>query len=319
MAGTTASALAGGVPAWGKTTLPGRINWRGIALGADARIILHHENQTAAAAILERCRLEILRLEKLFSLYRNDSQLNQLNREGHLINPDFEMLELLSYSQMIARGTAGSFDITVQPLWQLYADHFSSKNPDLSGPSAQVIEKTLQLVDYRMIDLSEKSIKLKSKGMAISLNGIAQGYITDRIADLLRQNGWKNVLINLGETYAMGRKPSGDRWKAGIADAGDGTKLIKSIALENQALATSAGNGTKFSKNGKHHHLFDPQTGASTNNYKSVSVIAPEAARADALSTAFSAMTLPAIKLALKGFADTTAIVVGNGDEVTYI
>ncbi len=269
-----------------------------------------------ALAILEQCRAEINRLEQLFSLYRVNSLINQLNREGRLASPAFEMLELLSLAQSISKQTNGAFDITVQPVWQLYAKHFADHGPHATGPDRKAIRDVLALVDYRKIGLSEKAIILNNKGMGITLNGIAQGYITDRIASLLRQYGCSNVLIDLGEIYGMGQKPTGDPWTVNITDPAGKTMARKPMPLENRAMATSGGYGTLFSSNGQYHHLFAPRTATSTKKYTSVTVIASNAATADALSTAFSAMPLHDIKGTLRHFADASAIIILANDEI---
>lgn len=289
--------------------------WRGVALGGQTQIILYHEDAKAAATILAKCRAEISRLENLFSLYRKNSQINKLNRDGVIANPDFDMLDLCSKSAMVSRETNGAFDITVQPLWDLYSNHF----PASTGPDDEQIAGALKLVDHQQVELSSQNIRLKKRGMAVTFNGIAQGYITDKIAKLLKSNGWSDVLIDLGETYALGSKPGNAAWKIAIANPDSSGRTIKTVALKNRALATSGGYGTPFSNDEKYHHLFDPATGTSTNRYKSVSVIAPQAALADALSTAFSAMKMSEIKTVLQRFEKTSAIIVTNNGTITEI
>ena len=310
------AAMMGSSYANAKITARRPVVWRGIALGVEAQIVLHHENERAAYAILEQCRAEINRLENLFSLYRENSAINQLNRHGRIDHPAFEMLELFSRSHAISKATRGAFDITVQPLWQLYANHFEHHGRSAKGPDNKKIRDALELVDYRNVEWSSDNINLKNKGMGVTLNGIAQGYITDRIAALLRQNGYTNVLIDLGEIQALGLKPSGHQWRAAIADPSGSASPLKIVSLENRAMATSGGYGTTFSSDGKYHHLFDPGTGTSTKKYKSVTVVAKNAATADALSTAFSAMPVHDIKVILSRFADTSAIIIKPNDEV---
>ncbi len=310
------AAMMGSSYATAKITPRRPVVWRGIALGAEAQIILYHENEKEALAILEQCRTEINRLENLFSLYRTDSSINRLNRDGQLASPAFEMLELLSLAQTISKETKGAFDITVQPLWNLYAKHFSDHGLEANGPDEIAVRDALELVDYRKLEFSKNKIELKIKGMGITLNGIAQGYITDRIAGLLQQNGFGNVLIDLGEIYGMGQKPAGIPWTVKIADPAGKTIPTKPIALENRAMATSGGYGTLFASNSQYHHLFDPGTGTSTKKYKSVTVIAKNAATADALSTAFSAMPVHDIKRTLGHFAGASAIIIQTNDEI---
>jgi hypothetical protein len=93
--------------------------------------------------------------------------------------------------------------------------------------------------------------------MAITLNGIAQGYITDRIADLLRHEGFEQAVVDLGEWRALGSHPEGRPWRAATREG--------SIALSDNALAVSSGAGTAFETSARFHHIFDPATGASAS------------------------------------------------------
>jgi FAD:protein FMN transferase len=126
--------------------------------------------------------------------------------------------------------------------------------------------------------------------MAVTLNGIAQGYITDRVADLLRREGMGSVLIDLGETRAVGLHPEARPWRVGLADPADPTQVGRRVELTDAALATSGGYGTVFDAGGRHNHLIDPRSGRSAPARRSVSVMAPGAAIADAASTALALM-----------------------------
>lgn len=125
--------------------------------------------------------------------------------------------------------------------------------------------------------------------MALSFNGIAQGYITDRITDMLRNAGLEQALVDLGEIRALDTTRR-RTWQAGIRNPGDETAVLLNIELQNQALATSGGYGTHMDESGRFTHLFNPHTGSSSPRCRSVSVTAADAAVADALSTAFSVM-----------------------------
>src|SRR6476646_4791290 len=93
--------------------------WRGVALGADAMLQLNHPDPDKANRMIEACIAEVSRLERIFSLYCEDSALCRLNREGRLDDPPVELVELLGRSNEFSRLTDGAFDVTVQPLWKL--------------------------------------------------------------------------------------------------------------------------------------------------------------------------------------------------------
>ncbi len=267
-----------------------RYRWTGRALGAETSIVLYHQDRNAAERVIGLCVYEIERLENEFSLYRPQSALSRLNRTGELRLPSHDMVRLLADSRRFSELTGGAFDITVQPLWALYANHFANPGADPAGPDHQAIESVLQRVDYKAVAVDKHSVSLGRPGMALTLNGIAQGYITDRVADLLRAHGIEQVLIDLGEIRGLGDGGDGRPWRVGVGDPGGGTKIIETLEITDQAVATSAGAGTPFDPDGRHHHLFDPRHGESARRYASVTVIAPTATRADALSTAFSSL-----------------------------
>ena len=278
----------GGVAMLPRLAAAGRASlreWRGAALGAPARIVLEHPDAAAAARLFESCAHEIARLEREFSLHRNDSALRALNRDGRLDAPSLDMVRVLRAARRFGALTEGAFDVTVQPLWTLYAGHFHRHPGDGAGPGAEALATARALVDYRALEVSPGGVALTGAGRAVTLNGIAQGYITDRITEVLRDGGIADVLVDLGETRASGRHPEGRPWAIGLADPGDPATYGAVVELVDRALATSGGYGTRFSADGRHHHLFAPDTGASANHHLSVSVVADDAMTADALST----------------------------------
>jgi FAD:protein FMN transferase len=263
--------------------------WEGTSLGSPARLLLYHTDREAAAQAIGRCVAEIERLERSFALYREDSEIARLNREGRLAAPSQELLVLLSRSVQLSELSDGAFDITVQTLWTLYARHFfAAATPPAEGPSQRAIEDALKLVSWRDVEIGTRLVRLARPGMGVTLNGIAQGYVTDRVTEILRGQGCKRVLADLGrsEIEAMGAHPDGLAWRIGIVDPRRPEAFARVLDLGDGALCTSGGYGTIFEPSGRHHHLFDPKRGGSANRLLAVSVLAPSATVADGLSTA---------------------------------
>jgi thiamine biosynthesis lipoprotein len=295
MAGDARSAP---LPAW---------RWQGSALGGESTILLAHPDRAAAGRAIAACRAEIARLERVFSLYRTDSALSQLNREGRLNEPPLELVELLAFSARVSAATGGAFDVTVQPLWDLYAAHFANPIADPAGPSDAALSATLARVDWRGVELETTRIGFRRPGMAVTLNGVAQGYVTDCVADLLRGRGFENVLVELGEIRALGHRADSNPWRAGIADPQDPSAVLLELPLLDGALATSGGYGTCFDSAYRHHHLLDPATGRSAAHHAAVSVTTARAMVADALSTALSILPAAAARQPLATFGPATA------------
>ncbi|WMT73353.1 FAD:protein FMN transferase [Bradyrhizobium sp. Ash2021] len=272
------------------------VRWHGSALGAQVSIEIHHPDRVEAERLVERCLSEVRRLEQQFSLYRTDSAICALNRTGIIVSPEADMVALLKASLFFAGLTGGAFDPTVQPLWQLYADHFTSDWPDPNGPSPQRLAEVLAKVGHRGLLAGDDRIALTRRGAAITLNGIAQGYTTDRVVETLRRAGLSTTLVNMGEIRAIGARPDGTPWRVGLADPDRPGALTETVDLVDRAVATTAGAGFRFDQAGRFTHLFDPATGRSPTLYRTLSVIAPTATEADALSTAFSLMPLSRIR-----------------------
>lgn len=262
--------------------------WKGAALGADASILLYHPDAGRAQALLAECVREIARLEAVFSLYRADSALSRLNREGGLDAPPLDLVQLLSESRHFSHLSAGAFDVSVQPLWALHARYRVAGE----APDGDEIAAARALVDYRNIEISGSRIAFARAGMALTLNGIAQGYITDRVAELLRARGMGQVLVNLGELRGLGQHPAGRPWTVALEDPPGHSGAARQIDLIDGAVATSAAHGHWFERAGGRHHLLDPKTGTSAMRHASVSVTARTATAADALSTALSVLPL---------------------------
>lgn len=267
--------------------------WQGTALGADASLLINDPDAGLAQRLISLALAEIDRLEQIFSLYRPNSALAQLNETGQLRNPPAELVALLDRAQKWSALSGGAFDVTVQPLWRLYRDHFSEPGADPLGPPDAAVTAARELVDFRAMDISAQRIAFARPGMAVTLNGIAQGDITDRVADLLRAEGLRHALIDLGEFRALSSHLSGRPWKVGIKDPHGEKPLLSKVALTDRALATSATTGTQFDPQGRHHHLFDPNQGRPSRGLVAASVVAQRACDADAFSTALLASPEP--------------------------
>lgn len=266
------------------------IEWRGNALGGKASMMIRHRDEAVARKLVGYCVGEVERLERIFSLYRADSEISRLNREGRLDKPSQELRLLLSEARRFGQVSGGAFDVTVQPLWRVYSAYFAGHPAAEDGPRPEDIDRARALMDYRAIDLDDGRARLGRTGMAVTLNGIAQGFITDRIADMLRNAGMTDVLVNLGEIRAL----DGGAWKVAIEDPMCANKEIHVLPLRSGALATSAGRGTTFDPMGKFHHLMDPRSGRCAAGCLSATAVAKTATTADALATAL-AVSPPAV------------------------
>lgn len=242
----------------------------GQALGAQASIRLDHAD---ARAIATRVEAEIERLDAIFSLYRTDSMLVRLNREGRLDAPPFELIDCLATAGAVHGASGGAFDVTVQPLWALWAEAVTAG----AEPTADAIASRPR--GWEGVAYDAQAVTL-SPGMGLTMNGVAQGYIADRIAAMLTDEGLTDIFIDTGEMRALGGRPAGAGWDVELESG-------PQLSLADRALATSSPLGTTFDQEGRLGHILDPRLGRPVPaRWSSVSISAGSAALADALSTA---------------------------------
>ena len=285
-------------------TVAEEVTWQGQALGAPATLRIHHHDRAQALRLVDAVGAEVRRLERIFSLYRDDSDLVLLNRQGMRIAPPSELVEILQLCDSLWELSGGAFDPTIQPLWVTYRQHFSEPDADPAGPSARSLQAALAKTGFDGVRFNLDRIDFKRAGMALTLNGIAQGYITDRVVALLRAGGIESCLVDIGESRGVGQHPDGRGWRIGIADPKQAGTSLEVLEVVDRAVATSSPCGFEFDRAGGFNHLLDPHSGQTSRRYESVTVVAPDATTADGLSTAFALMDADAIADVVQRFAD---------------
>ncbi len=259
-------------------------DWPLEVMGSVSRLALWHHDPAVASRTIDQVRSEVARLDGILSLHRADSEISRLNRDGFLDNPSRELRDVFSAGRQFSDLSGGAFDISVQPLWQLYAGHFwgTDKSPDIDAAARHVAAR---LVDYRLVDISPRRIALGRPGMGVTLNSIGQGFVADRIADMLGAAGFEHVYADLGETRLIGGHPDGNPWRIGLRDPEDPARYGRTLDLADIGLAVSGGYGTVFEETGRYNHIFDPRTGLSAAKMAAIAVTAPSAMTANGLAT----------------------------------
>lgn len=231
---------------------------------------------------------EIQRLDDLLSTGKDTSEVAQINANGGgVLSEDTDYL--VKRALDIYQSTNGAFDISIYPVMQLWG--FTTGN--FAVPSESDLAAKLALVDAGKIILSEEngqaSISLP-EGMEIDLGGIAKGYTSGRVMDVMKSYGIKSAVINLGgNAHVLGNKTDGSQWKVGIQDPEDENGYLGGVSVTDKAIITSGGYERYFVDKDtgvKYHHIIDPKTGYSANNgLISVTIVSADSTLADGLST----------------------------------
>lgn len=257
-----------------------------LAFGTSISVAVVHENAHQARLAIEDALHAAQRIDRLMSIYSADSEVFRLNRDGVLARPDPLLLAVLQQARELSVLTRGAFDITVQPLWRAYRR--AEKAASLPLPHERILAGAR--VDWQNVEFGPERVALLKPGMAITLNGLAQGYAADLALAAVRTRGIAHALLDTGELIASGRRAARRPWTLGIEHPRASATLAATVRIDGRSVATSGDYRSAFTADFVHHHILDPATGASPQELASVTVLAPSAMQADGLSTAFMVM-----------------------------
>jgi len=285
----------------------------GIAFGTTVTLRGHHQDQATLQAGLDAAWAEIEKVREAANLFSPRSALSRLNRDGFLADAPTALTEMLVAAREVSELTDGAFDITVQPLWRLHESAYKAGR----APSDDDIAAVRALIGYRKAFVDGSRVRLAMPGMALTLNGIAQGYATERCLRALNAHGIADAFLNTGEIGVSGRRNGHEDWTAGIADPRREGAYVALLKPLSGILATSGDYATAFTDDFSAHHIFDPNTLRSPTQMASVSVLTQSGARADALATAM--MVMPAAEsLALADrVGDVEVLLVSKRGEIS--
>ena len=290
----------------------GPAHWRERALlgfGSTLWLRAAHDDVATVEAGLDAAVAAVRHVERQMSLFDPDSALCRLNRDGVLHGPHPDLVAVLTLAQRLSAASAGAFDVTVQPLWRAWADaHRAGRLP-----TVRELQQARRLVGWRGLQIHPDRLQLARPGMALTLNGIAQGFAADLASARLQSHGIRDALLNTGEWVALGQAPQATPWRLGVADPRAADAVLATLAADGRAVACSSDDKLAFSADLRHHHILDPRTGGSPPALASVVVAAPTCALADALTKVmFMGTADDALALAQRWRVDVLAVEKGG-------
>ena len=238
-------------------------------------------------------------LESQMTVYREDSEIMEINRRaaGQPVPVEPRLFDLLQICLEIHEQTEGAFDITAGPLIRAWGFHRRQG----TMPSKKELQAALALVGSDKIELDSQrsTIRFKTPGVELNLGSIGKGYALDRCAEDLLKVGIENYFFHGGRSSVLAHgqqaeiqeKDESAGWNVGVADPLRPGKRLGRLRLRDRGLGTSGSGAQFFRYRGRRYgHILDPRTGLPAEGVLSATVLAPTAARADALATAFYAM-----------------------------
>lgn len=273
-----------------------------------------------AAMAYEAAVDEIGRLERLMSVFINESEISRLNQRAGkgAIKLSGEVIHVLEEARKYSVVSQGAFAITLGLLTALW------RGCGRQGkiPAAGEINALLKYSGHQCLEVDHQTgmAALASAKTAVDLGGIGKGFAADVVIDIYRKLGVQSAFVDLGgNVKTLGRKPDGSDWVIGIqhpyAPRG---RFLGALLVDGKSVVTSGGSERFFEVKGrKFHHILDPRTGWSAEaGLESSTVICENSLQADALSTAAFVMGLDKAMNVLACFADVEAVLVTKNKEV---
>ena len=275
-------------------------------MGSPFTILLYAADSIEAARHARDCFLLVDSFNLLYSDYIDSSELSLLTSAGASTAPipvSPAMLDILWRSSIAYEQSGGAFDITVGPLVKLWRAARKAKQ----FPAADKIEAARRFVGFNnlVIDTARKTVLVKIPGMKLDLGGIAQGYIGQKVLDLLRSRQVEHALVNVSGDIITGDAPPGSAgWTIGVNVPGSTDELLsREILIQRKAVITSGDAFQFLEHDGKRYsHIVDPRTGYGVTFQRNVTIIAEDGTTADWLATACSIIPLRKAKKLAKSF-----------------
>lgn len=259
-----------------------------LCMGSFLSITVFHSSRAAAENAIGLAFAEVDRLGKLLSRHDSSTPVAHLNQTGTLAAAPPEVMEVINRSLYFNRLTNGAFDITVQPVVDLYKNRFANGH----APTEAEIAALLPQVGSEFIAVNDATISFRRDGMGVTLDGIAPGYIVDRVSALLTKLGAPDHLINAsGDIRTSGTAAKAGQWTVAIQDPNHQKAYPDIVRMGTGAISTSGSYEIYYDQEKTFHHIVTPQTGHSPTLATSVTTVATSVMEADALATGMMVMT----------------------------
>jgi len=257
-------------------------------MGTYVKVVIYADEGIAEEAINAAfARME--EIERIATTWDSEGEAFKLNQDGYSDAPSDELLELINLSLDYSELTDGNFDITCQPLLDLweYKPDADKQFWELDKTTqTRRINEALKLVGPDKIIIKDNKISFKEKGMKITLGGIAKGYAVDEALEVLRGMGIKYALVDAGgDIGTLGSKPDGELWNVALVNPDDTSQSLANFRFSDKSVATSGNYERYFDPEAEVGHILNPRTGYSAAGCISVTIIAENCTQADALAT----------------------------------
>lgn len=285
-------------------------------MGTFARITVYAPDEESGMNAIDAAFSRIMEIESRASIFDENAEAFRLNRDGYLNNPSDDLFKLATMSQNYYRQTDGYFDITVQPLLDLWdIGELWKESPEIQQEKINLVAG---LIGSDKINIASDRISFTAEGMKITLGAIAKGYAASEAVCVLENKGIEHALVDIGgDISVLGSRPGGEPWQIAIINPNNASQPLATLSLSNKSITTSGNYQRYFTPDMKVHHIMNPKTDYSANECISATIIAEDGTLADTLATSVFAMG-PKTGLEMIEALDNTECLLVNADRMVY-
>ncbi len=252
-------------------------------MGTFINISVYALDEEHANSAMDAAFEKIGQIEAIATIFSEHSEASFLNQYGHINNPSEHLGRLITESKNYYHISGGAFDITVQPILELWQAGLWQEPAEAQQ---EKLDRSMHLVGSDQIIVGSDMIEFEKENMKITLGGIAKGYAVDRAIQVLKQEGIKYGLVNAGgDIMTRGQKPDGSYWTIALENPDNRDEKIAVFEIANKAVATSGNYERYFDPDRQAHHIIDPRSGYASDQCISTTIISNSCMDADALST----------------------------------
>ena len=274
------------------------------------------EDEALASEAIDSAFARMEEIAAVASIYDETSEAFSLNRDGYLDNPSPDLVQLIRLSQGYSELSDGYFDITVQPLLELWEEGLWEETEEVQESR---LDEVRGLIGSDKIEVTDDRISFEEEGMKITLGAITKGYAVDEALKVLEDMGIEYALIAAGgDVSTLGSKPNDELWNVALVNPDDTSESLAIFEITAKSVSTSGNYERYFSPDKEAHHIVNPKTGYSDSECISVTIITESGTAADALATSVFVMGPDAGMDLVESLDDVECFMVDN-DRVMHL
>ncbi len=280
------------------------------------KITVYSEDEALAREAMNSAFARMEEIAGVASIFDESSEAFRLNRDGYLDNPSPDLVQLIRLSIDYSELSDGYFDITVQPVLELWGGGLWEESEEVQESQLDEVRK---LIGSDKIDVTDDRISFQVEGMKITLGAITKGYAVDEALKVIKDTDIKYALVAAGgDISTLGSKPNEELWNLALVNPDNTSESLATFEINKKSVSTSGNYERYFSPDKEAHYILNPKTGYSDSKCISVTIITESGTAADALATSIFVMGPDAGMVLVESLDDVECFMVDSDRAIHF-